>query len=201
MKTLIMINGLKRSGKDFTTEIFIDLLQKENVKRIGFADPIKRIISKIFKISLEDLENFKNNPREYKIKIEKNIPHGHLELLMTLDFREILQIFGSEAMKPEFGNDVWAKIGLEKAVKATEKFVVISDYRFLIEYDFAKKYADKYGFKLITINIFNDDLKNEDCHSSEKELLESKKKFDFVIDNTGRPNIRNKIKEIIQKIS
>ena len=199
MKNLILINGLKRSGKDYTAELIKELTL--DTSTVSFATPIKEIIADTFGISAEDLETFKNENQEYGLEIKvypNNQPSGTIKYT---DFRSVLQLFGTEAMKKQFGDNVWAKIGVENATKAGTDLVVIPDFRFMVEYEEADFEAQISGYNLYTINIFNSDLPSADAHASERELQDNNFKFDFTIDNTGQPtNIKEKVQDILNTI-
>ena len=192
MKQLILINGLKRSGKDYLAELIREIEGEINV--ISFADPIKQIIADTFSISLEQLEDYKNDEVELYTELPKLDGYDYL---FVSDFRKILQRFGTEAMKKQFGQDVWAKRGIDLITESDSHINVIPDFRFLIEFNEAVEQATEHGYNVTTINIFNKDLPTPDLHASERELSDNDFEFDYTIDNTGQPA---NIKEIVKKI-
>ena len=200
MKYLLLINGLKRSGKDHSTNKIISYVGEENSKRISFASPIKQIIAETFNIKLNDLEDYKNNIDSFGIEIKEYQDNQADSIIKYIDFRTILQRFGTEAMKPIFGNNVWAKKAIDMVIDNKKEWNIITDFRFLSEYEESKKASKKYNFELITINIINEDLPFSDTHASEMELKDNNFEFDFVINNTGQPNIDNQIKNIIENL-
>ena len=125
---IILINGKKRSGKDYFARLLQDELYKNKKTSyvIGFADPIKEIISKTLNVSLSDLDTFKNDKE--KIIVRKN---GFQEIIT--DFRQVLQTFGTEAMKPIFGDDIWVQLLIKKAKESNVDYVIVPDFRFLCE--------------------------------------------------------------------
>jgi hypothetical protein len=172
MKTpkVILINGLKRSGKDFSGDILLKKLP--NSKKIAFADNMKKIISETLGITLRELEDYKNN--YYYIKTPDS----------SLSFRELLQRFGTEAMKPVFGNDVWARLVKDEILKSSADYIIISDFRFLVEYETLKDLDTLGAIKLVTLKINDNNLQNKDTHISENELNDFE--FDYQIDNTKK---------------
>jgi hypothetical protein len=160
---VILINGLKRSGKDFSANILLEKLP--NSEKIAFADPIKRILSNTLGISIDEFDNFKNN--YYDINYDG----------ISLSFRELIQNFG-ESVKNEFGNDIWAKTTKDKILKSKKDYVIISDFRFLVEYESLK------DLDIVTLKINDNNLQNDDTHISENELNDFK--FDYQIDNTKK---------------
>ena len=181
---IILINGKKRSGKDH----FARLLQEELYKQhktseiIAFADPIKDILAMTFNLSDEQLDKLKND--EAPIIIRED---GYQKIVAT--FRSVLQNFGTDAMKKWFGESVWSNVLLERASNSHTDYVIVPDFRFLIE--------DIGG---ITIKIRNDEIEKNctDNHRSENELNDYE--FDYVIDNTGFPDLTEEVQEFVREI-
>ena len=189
---VILIAGKKRAGKDYAGEIIKQFMP--GIKCVRFADTIKEIISSTFGISLEDLEEYKNNTDQYGLEI-KAYPNNQPEATIKyINFREILQKFGTEGMKPIFGDDIWVEACYNK-IKDSE-YSIITDFRFLSEY---KSLLEK-GFEIYTIKIFNDNLESDDSHSSENDLENNNFVYDFYIDNTNKPDITEDIKDILNSI-
>lgn len=197
MKHLILIHGLKRSGKDYTAKIIKEILGDE-VSSVSYADPLKQIIADTFGITLEELEDYKNDGEGVYLQEAKLDGYDCKKIT---DFRIILQRFGTEAMKKQFGDDVWAKRGFENATKQGTDIVVIPDFRFMIEHETAVSDSRFFGNKIHTIHVQNKDLPTADSHASERELSDNNFKFDYYIDNTGQPlNIKTKVQEILKAI-
>ncbi len=195
MKKLILINGLKRSGKDYTAELIEEIIGDIGI--VSFAEPMKKIISETFNISLEQLEDYKND--ELGIYTEFDTETGS-DFLEISNFRKILQRFGTEAMKKQFGNNVWAELGIRKATEKNNDIVVLPDFRFVSEYEEAASQASFFGFSVSTIHIFNKDLPPADLHASERDLSDNNFIFDYTIDNTGKPDIKSKLVNILKSI-
>ena len=203
-KVIIQIGGFKRSGKDTISQMIANHYQSSGklVDIFHYADPIKEHVCKLFNISLEQLDEFKNNKTalivekkssileniEYEIKSETKEDDIFAKQAMILlnnnlrnikefekltDFREILMKIGNEAIKPVFGNDVWQKIMLEKIEKSEADIIIIPDFRFAIEHI----------PNAVTIRINNSDIINDTDHPSETELIDFD--FDMSIDNTN----------------
>lgn len=192
MKTIILINGQKRSGKDFTAEILEKKLA--STEKVSFATPLKQIMADTFGISMESLEEFKNNHSEYDIKCMAYPNNQNPVNFMTTNFRTILQRFGTEGMKPVFGESVWADITLEMAEDSDAEYIIVPDFRFNIESDVIKNNAS--GTRVVTLKIRNDDICTEDSHASEREL--DNYEFDYTVDNTGyNPDLETYIDSFI----
>jgi len=105
MKHIILIGHKKRQGKDTFANMLADLT---GGKIIRFADPMKQIIADTFSITLEELEKLKND--------EQFLMH----VCHHQTYRDILQRFGSEAMKKQFGSDVWADLAVDSVIDALD---------------------------------------------------------------------------------
>ena len=168
-KVIIQIGGFKRSGKDTISQMIANHYQSSGklVDIFHYADPLKQIAASIFDISLEQLDEFKNNKTElYRF-------NTYEEPCKVTDFREILMKIGNEAIKPVFGSDVWQKIMFEKIEKSEADIIIIPDFRFAVEHI----------PNSVTIRINNSDIINDTDHPSETELIDFD--FDMSIDNTN----------------
>lgn len=168
-KVIIQIGGFKRSGKDTISKMIANHYQSSGklVDIFHYAGPLKQIAASIFDISLEQLDEFKNNKTElYRF-------NTYEEPCKVTDFREILMKIGNEAIKPVFGSDVWQKIMLEKIEKSEADIIIIPDFRFAVEHI----------PNAVTIRINNSDIINDTDHPSETELIDFD--FDMSIDNTN----------------
>ena len=168
-KVIIQIGGFKRSGKDTISKMIANHYQSSGklVDILHYADPLKQIAASIFDISLEQLDEFKNNKTElYRF-------NTYEEPCKVTDFREILMKIGNEAIKPVFGSDVWQKIMLEKIEKSEADIIIVPDFRFAVEHI----------PNAVTIRINNSDIINDTDHPSETELIDFD--FDMSIDNTN----------------
>lgn len=161
----ILINGKKRAGKDF----FASLLYTELVNAghtaavLSFADPIKDIMSVALNISRDELDEFKNGA------VPIYIQNKHVS-----DARQVLQNFGTEAMKKYFGEDVWVDLLRSRAEKTNADFIIVPDFRFFSEHLPGS----------VTVRVLNHDIVSaSDLHRSENELNEFN--FDYELDNTG----------------
>jgi hypothetical protein len=123
--TVFVFTGLKRSGKDTCVKLLQQYLQDNfNVtsKIHAFANPMKNILSKSFNISLERLEELKND--------ETEIQAGTTTLT---NFRRFIEDFG-QAVKEEFDEDFWANKTFYNIITHVG-YNIVSDLRFPIEYE------------------------------------------------------------------
>ena len=172
MRKIILINGKKRAGKDYVAKILKEKLG--NCKIFHYADALKQIIADTFEISLEELENFKNENVEIIFNNRKTT------------FRRILQCFATEAIKPVFGNNIWKRIVLEKIKETNAEYIIIPDFRFPEEY-----IEGSYTVKVLG----GEQL---DSHISEHAL--NNFKFDYIIDNTKKEDLTHWIDTLLKII-
>lgn len=161
MRKIILINGKKRAGKDYVAKILKEKLG--NCEIFHYADALKQIISETFEISLEELENFKNENVEITFNDKRTT------------FRRILQCFATEAIKPVFGNNIWKRIVLEKIKETNAEYIIIPDFRF----------PEEYIESSYTVKVLGGE--QLDSHISEHAL--NNFKFDYIIDNTKKEDL------------
>ncbi len=190
-KIVILLSGYKRSGKDYSAGLLdFGLTEKAcNTKIMSFASPMKEIIAQTFNISLSDLDKYKNDPDNYRIHIKDDSTR-----IFETTFRGILQRFGTEGMKPTFGDNVWGDLVVAKIQASDRDTFIIPDWRFNSEWSVMNA-----NFNVITVRVNGADV-NKDLHSSETGL--DNFDFDFVLDNTeydGR--LQRQIKELIANVT
>ena len=181
-KKIILINGQKRSGKDFSATLLTELLKEQgnSVEVLSFATPLKQIMCDTLGVGMEEMEEFKNNSADYDMPFMAYPNNQPPVQFGRINFRELLQRFGTEGMKPVFGESVWADITLKMAIESTSDVIIIPDFRFNIESDTMLNSE----LDIKTLKIKNDDVDGgEDLHASERELDDYL--FDYTIDNTG----------------
>jgi len=182
MKKVYMILGPKRSGKDHVGSV---LTKELGCESIAFADDIKTIIAETFDITQSELDILKNsNSDVYADRSNSMCIH----MSKITNFRKIIQNYG-QVIKKLYGKKFWAHKVVNK-IYTTENSVVITDLRYNIEYKVVSKHYD-----VLTIRILNDDLEDNDSHSSENEMKNFK--ADIILDNTGYKLTKE---EIIRKV-
>jgi hypothetical protein len=191
-KTLILINGLPRAGKDTVAD---HIVSEFSAHKMSFATPLKSIIANTFGISLDELETYKNNTDEYGIELKVYPDNQPQEVIKYTNFREILQLFGTEGMKPEFGNDVWSDLLYSKVLKSNNDLVVVPDYRFMCEY------RPQSGIDIVRILVKDARELPTEGHASDIELYQNNVEFDYVIHNVGTLNeLYDNVNSVIQHI-
>ena len=172
MAKLILVSGKKRSGKDYSTSLLAGSLRSRgySVEVKSFAEPMKQIMSVIFGVSLGTIETAKNEPHNFPIVMTQSNTEANVVRFST-DMRQILQRFGSEAMKPIFGDDVWVRLMDQYVQSSSADFIIVPDFRFLIENIPSAT----------TIRIKCNLAESADQHVSEIELDDFV--FDYVLNN------------------
>lgn len=163
MKQIILIKGRKRVGKDTVADMLHKCLQDagHDVSRASFAQPMKDIIADTFEIDLGELDLLKNHTDTNKIMIYNTQYQGLAELS---DFRKVLQRFGTEAMKKQFGDDVWSEL-LYNNLKSD--VTIVSDWRFKSELAYLQSKQD---VMITTIGVFSGEPLPNETHISEIDL-------------------------------
>jgi hypothetical protein len=202
MKQIIMLAGMARSGKDSLGKFLKQI--DPTIKLVSFAGPMKQIISDTMKIDLNDLEDWKNDGYALMHGIPPADQEDESFELQT--YREILQRFGTEAMKPIFGDDVWASVAT-KYIDNMFNFsdtVVITDFRFQAEHEYLYEYYVNNGVmdaEEVTITTVKVDreMPKGDTHISERDLDEWP--FDYQIINDGSlEDLKDKANKLLEAL-
>ena len=170
---VIQLLGFSRAGKDFTAtqlKLYYESIGK-SVEILSYAAPMKQIAATLFGISLEQLDDFKNHPINYTLLVTS--PYTEPPVVQ-LDFRTFLQRLGNEAIKPLFGDTVWANLMQQAISKSSADIIIIPDCRFTVELQ---------AIGGTTVRVLNYALPAPMQHASELELAEVS--TNFVLDNTN----------------
>ncbi len=192
MKPLVIqLLGQARSGKDWTASQFKAYFESQgkSVEIMSYAAPMKRIAATLFDITLEQLDNYKNYPLEYVIDITQLSEFKVPVDIHNTNFRRFLQLLGNDAIKPIFGDNVWAKLAKANIDKSTADVIVIPDCRFTVE-------LNEVGGT--TVRIVNNSLPPPMNHPSELELLNYVTHYS--LDNTDHSLTSEDIETIAQRI-
>lgn len=190
---IIAITGKKGSGKDTLADIMVNDYQ---FVKYRFADDIKLIAKILFDFDDEQLYGNK------KDKLDKNWNIYPREFYQKFGTDYIQQIFPKHF--PNLFNNIekrefWLKkfkIWYQKKLNENKVFfVVISDLRFIHEYNFLKE-MNAYIIKIERDNISNTNNIN---HISETELDNfTDDKFNYIIkNNSSIYNLKNIVKTIL----
>lgn len=158
---IIGVSGKKRSGKDVLGRYLTDT---HGYEQYAFADAIKSAAKEIFLLSDEQLDGDKK---------EEVDPYWQKTP------RQILQAFGTDAFRQEFGQDVWVRNTLERMRLRLPQKAVITDVRFPNEVEAIQNV----GGRVIRVDA-SERLDQSDEHSSET-ALDDYEGFDVRIENNG----------------
>lgn len=205
MKKLILLSGKKRHGKDTVGTLLKQI--DARVKLQAFATPMKRIVADTLNIPVAILEEYKNDGYVCVHGVPMEDQEG-TEFQMQ-SYRDILQRFGSEAMKPVFGTAVWVELAFQQILKHFEitDTVVITDWRFPAEFDYlwdafcVDKESCGHIYSSPNIDIqtwrISRDLEANDEHISETALDDFE--FDETIENNGTiEELKEKLNLLLQ---
>lgn len=187
---IVLIHGRKRSGKDTFAGILKEL--KPELAIYSFAQPLKEITAKSFGITLKVLDELKNDE---SIKIGFRSPNA--KMCTGNSVRNFLQNLGTEAMKPIFGNDVWADLAIKHYnTLPQDSVMVIPDFRVPEEYEAIKAL----GLPIMSVKIDRECVEvSGDTHITENSLVDFE--FDFIVDNNGTlDDLRTEAVELLDKL-
>ena len=210
MRKILLVNGKKRSGKDY----FSDMLIKKDFVKLSIAKNLKDIACRIAGINYDTMEELKNDGKSFMVTLEdfQNRFMNELRLMATfydssfqlstkIDTFTVtdLKIFVHEQCynPPEVDarkflqnmnvfkiifndDDIWINMTLRDIAKSN-KDIVIADFRFPNEFHAVDKaFNNVKSIKVIGKNLYDKD--EYDNHVSETSL--NNWKFDFHINNT-----------------
>jgi hypothetical protein len=182
---VIGVCGRRRSGKDTVAGILNDLYGYENVK-----------ISTDLKNALKILFGFDNEQIEGNLKDVVDERWG-------VSPREAMQFIGTEVMQykitellPSMGRKFWIKGFINKHIahgRLDNRLLVITDIRFMHEYDELKRYLHNDLLMLrVERDVVSSPLSQVDEHSSEQEFLRIP--VNHIISNNGsKDNLRQSV--------
>lgn len=194
MKNVILLNGLPRVGKDTVADYLVD---NHGYTKLSFATELKNIMCRTFGITREALDDYKNNPNTYTLTLTNN---ENNEVIFNTDFRDVLRYFGTEGMKPTFGDSIWARLTYDKIKEKIEKDsiskFVIPDFRFSVEYITSDDYD------VSTVLVKDDRELPTEGHGSDVELYKNNFVFDYTIKNLGTlEELERKTKKLEKSIN
>lgn len=194
MKTIIVVSGKYRSGKDTFAKYLKEYYPK--LRKVAFAYALKQIIADAMDITLGELEDYKNDGYAvlHGLPTDADIDGGNYKMQT---YRSILQRFGSGAMKEIFGQSVW----VDSAIRQIDQWfkytdtVVITDWRFKHEINRLESYY-KSGWdadvphgracddvRILRVSVQRDSATGDE-HISEVDL-DDYHDYDYIADNNG----------------
>ena len=169
---IVAVCGVMRSGKDTVSNHLCDKYGYENVK---IADTLKKTVSMLF--------NFNHDQIEGSLK-------DTIDPYWGITPRKAMQFFGTEVMKyeiqkilPDVGRTFWMSSLVSKLDSMpTDKLFVVSDMRFIHEYEYLVNHYKKENVFVIKLNRPSIQSSTS-THQSEKEIELIKE--DILICNDG----------------
>ncbi len=182
MSNIIAICGSKRSGKDVLAKYIV---ATRGFKKLSFAEPLKKAVRELF--NFHDIQV--GIDEENAVGNEKEI----IDERWGISPRKALQFFGTEIMQhtideliPNTNRGFLADILLSRisdAASDTCNNYVISDLRFLHEYNKLKSSAKIRSLIIVKISRPSINIVERDTHISEKEYIDIP--YDVEIVNDG----------------
>lgn len=187
---------------------------------VSFAEPLYEYISKVFNVSVEELKSeyklgykyldldmtsyervrcqtkallreamYPDNCVEAN-SLNADIAKYFAQSSFKINFRDMMQQIGTDCFKKYFPN-IWIKL-LENKLR-DDKYVlnIVSDIRFVDEYDFVNQYKDNLILHVVNTAIDSE----EDKHSSEQPLNECCKMMR--VNNNYDESLRLSLREIL----
>ena len=181
---IVLLNGLSRGGKDTVAN---HLARNYGFHHMKISTCLKNCVSQMFDIPLEHLEN------DQKDKIDdryNKTPRDILKFVGT-DFGQI----HLEELLPGTKRCFWVNRMIDEMKKTRFQRFVVSDYRFLHEYN-----ALKNAFPAHTVHVFKIvpnyyGYTNPPAHESETPL-----RADYIIYNTYKTKLYEDIDDLINNL-
>jgi adenosyl cobinamide kinase/adenosyl cobinamide phosphate guanylyltransferase len=200
MKTVVLLSGKMRSGKNTFADILIEELTKQSpnltVKYDFFAKPVKDQCKEVFSTLTKYLNMVSST---YDIKElytdEDNWYEDKNEIT-----RILLQTYGTEIFREKVDKNYWSNLMKRSIESSTNDVIIITDLRFKNEIEIIKS---SLKFNTISVRIDRPELVVQDTeihqHSSEIDL-DDYDGFDASILNTSFDALRDSSKDITKLI-
>lgn len=208
---IIAFCGSKGAGKNTAATLLQQILNGKT-EELAFADHLKKTCSKVFNIDMKYFTNPSLKEVEldtYVVLNQKNVEQVFKEFEVEFQFekhvrqhggqvfdtpRSLLQYIGTEVLHP-IDPLIHAKITLKK--KDPSKLSIITDLRFLQEFEYLKTQAD-----FLPIYIFNQKaemIASGDTHKSEQELKLFKGQCEALDNNGEIPDLTKGVTKIVER--
>ena len=174
MRTVISLCGRKRTGKESAFKCIQQYVQRP--EEFQFATPLKKFCIEVLGLTHDQCYG-PSECRESATKytwggIDTKIREKYgkkPEDIMTA--RDVLQVVGTDLMRQQFFENVWAEGGIREALRSSAKTCVYSDTRFPNEIEVTKRTSlmDREFGDSILIRLYRR-TGLEDSHESETAL-------------------------------
>lgn len=153
---VLALSGRKGSGKDEAAKALL----ADGWVRVALADPVREMLTILNPIIVS---NFGEDSRWRQILEED----GYDQLKQYPEARRLMQVFATEVIRNNFGQDAWLDLAVTKIEDLTSDgfSVVVTDCRFPNE---ARKIRQV--LRGMVVNIIRPELPADDAHLSEQPL-------------------------------
>lgn len=191
-RTIILIAGKKRSGKDTVADYLLKNIKKST--KASLAGEVKKAAKKDFKQLQDQLNKIFNDLMLYDL-VTTNKHWGNEE--KTFFSRSILQIYGTNIFRNRVDMYYWIKKEEQNIQKTNKDVIIIPDVRFPNELNYFK---NNKSYNTISIKVNRNIKGQKDKHKSET-ALDNYKNWDTIINNNSTLEaLRKKANKIISKI-
>ena len=221
MKTLILIAGHMRSGKNTVGDMLSELFKKHDltVTQDSFANGVKTGAIEDFKPLIDFLNDYADKLKSQIGSLtgfNKNLPEGPfamidsmLNQIRTKDdnwynektpiTRFLLQIYGTNIMRNRIDIDWWAKQLKERFISSISDITIVTDVRFPNEIEI---FANPQDYRVITIRVERNINNNSVMASHESEIaLDNWTSFDYIIENNSTlDELKCSVKTVVDDI-
>jgi len=195
-KTIVMLCGSAGSGKDTSFNFMKKQIEKTkesiNICNLSFGRALKEIVADLCKLFLNEnylYQEMDNYGYKEQVRPEHTIYWSDNDKGESLVIRKLLQIIGTDILRKQLGDDIFAKTILNKIDTifksiSEEQIVFITDLRFPNEQKCIVDYCKNNGYKCITIYIRRT-VNLSDTYSHVSEKLYDQLEKDILIENCG----------------
>ena len=201
MKTLILISGKMRSGKNqFAEFLNINLMTKgKRVRSDLFANDLKKGCEEDFSYMTKQINDHINKIKEelsysrIDVNSLKTITPLLNDLMVTrpenwyedktMITRLLLQTYGTQIFRDRVNKNHWVDQVLQRAINCDEEYTLVTDARFENEIEHVKEVCSLNNIRVFSVRIERDiPLNNLYEHDSEKGL-DNYKHWDLIVNN------------------
>lgn len=184
MKTfnIIALCGYKSSGKDFVANY---ITKKYNYRHEKISKKLKNTIQMLFDLTDDQIEGTQKEMIDEKWGVSP---------------RKLMQFIGTDVFQyklpeilPDCNRTFWIKSMCNEIKEKKCENIVISDLRFVHEYEYFKEHMVNYN--IVIVEIVNNKIFKNDTHISESEFDMIPK--DYVVNNELNDNICKEIDAIL----
>ena len=152
---------------------------RDDVKRIPFAEPLKRMLNALLKGELRhDAE------MTFEALTGANKGGQVANLTSAVTYRKLMQTLGTEWREATGVPTLWSEIMLSKLKALPEGVtVIVDDFRFPLEGNYLLENLHPEDWQVITVKVIREKAEAVTGHSSEGDLKDWA--FDHVIENNG----------------